>query len=380
MVRKDLQVIKRNTLPTFWKVAPSNFIKQYNGSDYVVTFNNGSQILFMGENIDKDPDLNRFRGLEVNGFVLEECNELSETTFFKCIERAGSWQIDKTPQPKIIMTCNPSQNWVKEKFYLPYSAGALEAPYFYLPSSIFDNPHISEEYLLSLKSLPDPIYKRFVDGSWDATDAIDQLIGWADIYASEALIVPAPDDVISLGVDVARYGSDKTVFLLLKGGNLIDIIRYDETSITQVSQKTKELMQHFIINANNVCVDASGLGAGVVDNLYNDDLNVISFVGGSKAIEDDSEYTFKNLKSQAYWYLKEGIHNGELGGISDVRLKNDLTSIHYRIDGEKQIVVESKDDLKKRLGRSPDDGDALCYAWWGRVHEQIARTPGVYVF
>src|SRR6056297_992807 len=53
VIRKDLQVIKKNTIPTFNKILPYNFLESYNGTDHVAYFKNGSQIFFMGENYDK---------------------------------------------------------------------------------------------------------------------------------------------------------------------------------------------------------------------------------------------------------------------------------------------------------------------------------------
>ncbi|MCK4909336.1 MAG: hypothetical protein KAS70_05510, partial [Planctomycetes bacterium] len=70
VVRKDLQTIKRNTLPSWEKIKPRNFIVSHNMDTQTVTFENGSQIIFFGENYDKDKDLNRWRGLECNGWLL----------------------------------------------------------------------------------------------------------------------------------------------------------------------------------------------------------------------------------------------------------------------------------------------------------------------
>lgn len=170
IVRKDLQTLKKTTIPSFWKVAPDVFVKKYNQDLQVVTFNNGSEILFFGENYADDKELNRFKGLEVNGFLLEEVNELQEQTFYKCIERAGSNILPdnfKQPKPVIIATCNPAQNWVKEKFYTPYKNGTLRENWKYIPAKIFDNPYIPNEYLQSLKNMPAFEYEVFVNGDWD---------------------------------------------------------------------------------------------------------------------------------------------------------------------------------------------------------------------
>ena len=167
VVRDTLQTLKRTTIPSFYKICPKSFVKSYNQDTQTVTFTNGSQILFVGENYDDDKELNRFKGLECNGFLLEEMNELQEVTFYKCIERAGSHIIPSNPKPIILGTCNPSNNWVKTNVYNQWKNQTLPANWLYIPSKITDNPYISEEYLDSLKTLPKYQYEVFVEGDWD---------------------------------------------------------------------------------------------------------------------------------------------------------------------------------------------------------------------
>jgi len=128
IVRKDLPTIKRNTIPSFEKIAPEGFVGSINRTDWYVDCANGSRIIFFPESAERDPELNRWRGLEVNGFALEECNEISEAAFHKAIERAGSWQCEhKQPAPLILATCNPTLGWVKQRWYDPWRKGTLKA-------------------------------------------------------------------------------------------------------------------------------------------------------------------------------------------------------------------------------------------------------------
>ena len=80
VIRKSLSEIKLNTLPSFWKICPTNFVTQWNKSEFTCLFRNGSQIIFKGENISDDPELQWMDGLEVNGFLLEQAEELSQKT------------------------------------------------------------------------------------------------------------------------------------------------------------------------------------------------------------------------------------------------------------------------------------------------------------
>lgn len=178
VVRKDLPTLKRNTVPSFKKIVPTQILqgqsidKAYNESKQTVSFLNGSQLLFFPENYTQDKELNRWKGLEVNGFLLEEANENQEESFYKAIERAGTWLIpgipkEEQPPPKILMTCNPAQNWVKRLLYTPWKLGKLPKNWHYIQSRIFDNPHIPKKYIESLKRLPKNQYQVFVLGNWD---------------------------------------------------------------------------------------------------------------------------------------------------------------------------------------------------------------------
>ena len=95
IVRESMPTLKRTTLVTFQKILDEGLnahIAEFNKETYTVTFVNGSQLIFMSESFDTDKDLDRFKGLEINGAGLDEINEMQEQTFHKVIERAGSWQ------------------------------------------------------------------------------------------------------------------------------------------------------------------------------------------------------------------------------------------------------------------------------------------------
>jgi len=198
IVRDSLPTLKRNTIPSFNKIVPSNFVKSYNQDTQVVTFKNGSQILFFAENYHDDKELNRWKGLEVNGFLLEEANELQEISFYKAIERAGSHipPIGFTkPKPVVLLTCNPSWTWVKTLFYDKHRDGTIQEPYKYIPALITDNPYITadEEYMSSLENLPHIQYQIFVKGNWDINlNEYPWLYAFKDAHEPDTHIAEVP--------------------------------------------------------------------------------------------------------------------------------------------------------------------------------------------
>lgn len=173
IVRKDIPSIRRNVLPAISKFRVPGFTGDINFASWTMGCANGSEILFVNENITADPDLDAWKGLEVNGFVLEEANELSQAAWYKAVERAGSWVVPngEQPSPLILLTCNPGLGWVKETFYDPHKSGTLREPYYFQPATVADNPHISDEYREALKNLPEREYRRFVLGDWDSLSA-----------------------------------------------------------------------------------------------------------------------------------------------------------------------------------------------------------------
>lgn len=176
IVRKNLPTIKKNLYPSWNKVKPDNFIPKngHNNETHTVTFKNGSQIIFFPENYAQDKDLDRWKGLEVNGFGFEEINECQQASFYKAFERAGSYIVPDLPiQPKpiVVATCNPTQGWVKTLIYTPWKNGTLKPTWKYIQSRIHDNLPLlaaQPDYLPSLReNLNHYEYEVYVEGNWD---------------------------------------------------------------------------------------------------------------------------------------------------------------------------------------------------------------------
>jgi hypothetical protein len=174
IVRADLPTIKRNLYPSWEKIKPVNFIKHHDKELHTVTFTNSSQLIFFPESFDTDKELNRWRGLEVNGFGFEEINECQQVSLSKAFERAGSYIIKgakRQPPPIVVATSNPSFGWVKKEIYEPWENGTLNPKWKYIQSRIYDNIPLIEEQPLYLQSLKDNLnrfeYEVFVEGNWN---------------------------------------------------------------------------------------------------------------------------------------------------------------------------------------------------------------------
>lgn len=414
VIRADLPRLLDTTMVSFMKLiepmyAPGGFITKINRSKWDFDCSNGSRIMFRTESIKDDPELEKFNGFEVNGFLCDEINELKEATWVKMLQRAGAWIVPGggvQPNPKIIGTCNPDNNWVKRKWYTPWENGKLKAPYWYQPALIDDNPYIPESYKESLKEMPPKAYERFVQGSWEVNDEPDQLIPWATIddcylprpitkcicghLETDHLMADArrdgkrhcepckgrkgqcmdyrPDRQPAMGVDVAEMGDDLFCWAIGHGCNLTDLYTSDEKEMYINEETTISLVTHFSIPANRIGIDGVGVGAGVISHMKKEGYKIKRIIGGARTLRGqyDKIFSFKNLRTQMYWALREEMRAGEIGGIQGENLKEELAAQRYKIKGDKEIELISKDIISKDLGRSPDEADGVVYWNWMR--------------
>jgi len=114
-----------------------------------------------------------------------------------------------------------------------------------------------------------------------------------------------------------------------------------------------------------IIVDETGLGAGVLDRLKEQELrsgncSVYGFNGGEKA--DDNE-RYVNAVTEAWLELAKAIKAGMVDLDNNTNIISQLSSRRYKIQGDRRLALETKDDYKKRVKRSPDDADALAMAY-----------------
>lgn len=219
ILRASYTNISRTILVSFREMMGKGFdqyLKKWDGQTMTATFMNGSQIMFMAESFDGDKELNKFRGLEINGAGIDEINEIQEQTFNKVIERSGSWNGAGVVPIKIICTCNPTHGWVKSRFYDKWEANKLPEGWRYIPAKLTDNPFLSPDYVQSLqKNMPEYEYKVFVEGRWDVK--LEGLLFDDNEFKRFKLNEIQGDADSVLGyIDVADEGNDNLCFILGK--------------------------------------------------------------------------------------------------------------------------------------------------------------------
>jgi hypothetical protein len=171
----------------------------------------------------------------------------------------------------------------------------------------------------------------------------------------------------ALGVDVARSGTDATVLAKRCGDAITEMRRSTkEDTMQTVGKVVAALVQTPGVPA---IVDVVGLGAGVVDRLREQGINVIAFNGAEKTDLMDRSRTlpFQNKRAASWWAIREKLdpaYGPTLCLPPHDMLTGDLTAPKWHVTSSGKIAIEEKADVKTRLGRSPDYGDAICYALW----------------
>lgn len=164
------------------------------------------------------------------------------------------------------------------------------------------------------------------------------------------------EGAISIGVDCARFGNDRTTMFKRKGLQLIDYKVYKKMSMTE----SADMFELFCGRDRSVhsCIDGGGVGGGLIDILRERGYNNIQDVNfGEKAMDSDK---YENAISEMWFTFPLA----DCGLMDIDGLVVELSDRHYKFNNKGQKCVESKDDYKKRHGgKSPDlaDGLLLCY-------------------
>ncbi|GAA0505411.1 hypothetical protein [Deinococcus depolymerans] len=183
---------------------------------------------------------------------------------------------------------------------------------------------------------------------------------------------PRPPD--ALGVDVARGGEDTTV-LSPRWGVYFGRVTEIPGSRTPDGPSVRDLILPEVGPDTLVNVDVVGVGTSPYDFTKQAHARTrpINFGAGSDARDSTDTYDFANFRAQAYWTFREALDPVSGLGLAlppDEQLVQDLISVGWEPRGGK-ILIESKKDIKKRIGRSTNKGDAVVQAFM----EEDAPAP-----
>ena len=181
----------------------------------------------------------------------------------------------------------------------------------------------------------------------DSPDAIDAEVGGRPAYTE-----------VVLAVDVARFGSDRSVILRRRGDRVEEIRTFQKMDTMELTGWVVAAIREF--NPRRVFIDEIGVGAGVVDRLKEEGHPVVGVNVARRSRQDD---VFSNLRAEGFWRLRELFASGGISIPPDNQLMGELAALRYSYDSRGRVVMESKDAMRQRGLPSPDKADALMLAF-----------------
>lgn len=240
----------------------------------------------------------------------------------------------------------------------------------FIPSRVSDNPYLmGTGYMATLQSLPEPLRSQMLYGDFQAGIEDDpwQVIPTAWVEAAMARwkpVLPKPR-MDSMGVDVARGGRDNTVIARRHGMWFDEALAYPGTQ-TPDGPTVAGLVIAAARDGAPIHLDVIGVGSSPYDFLNNANQHVLGVNVAEKAAGTDKSgrLRFVNQRSELWWKFREALDPTNNTGIAlppDNRLRADLCAPTWELQGS-VVKVESRDEIEKRIGRSPDWASAYVLA------------------
>ncbi|EME4812550.1 terminase family protein [Acinetobacter baumannii] len=247
----------------------------------------------------------------------------------------------------------------------------------FIPARVTDNKYYMETgYMSTLQALPEPLRSQMLYGDFGAGIEDDpwQVIPTEWVEAAQARWKPLEDMRIlhrgdfkmdSYGLDVARGGGDNTI------GFARYAHWYDNPNVlegkdspdgpTSASFAVSHVRDHAPIH-----VDVIGVGASTYDFLKQSGIHVVpvDVRNAATSFDRSGQLSFYNLRSQLWWQFREALdpaYGSTVALPPEPKLLADLTAPRWALQGTK-IKVESREEIIKRIGRSPDYGSAIINA------------------
>ena len=401
--RKTLKSLRQSTINTLLgKVHPLLGIGDtefhFSSQSQELLYKNGSLVIF-GE-LDynpSDPDFARVGSLEIDMAFIDEAGEITLQAKNAIKSRVGRGILNSEfgIPGKVILSCNPSINFLRQEYYDPYEKlgggdfqkwnigkmdiDGVKRDVFrgFLRISAKDNPFLPQSYIDNLSTLPDRERKRLLEGNWNYADEDDSLFKSGLLEKCIAYELPKPSEKFSkfIGVDLADKGGDKTIFSLIDNGVLVaqrrssvqmNWVKESELPLSRlVADELIEFAQRNGFSqkeARHIAVECNGVGVGVRDCLKERGWYLTEYIATHKS------------RSEGYYKLMLDMDSGNIKIIENLNaldeLRKQLAAHSYEMVNQEPSVVK-KDKIKQVVGHSPDEADSFMIANW--VKNQITN-------
>ena len=386
--RTVLKTLKETTLQSFFDVCKElNAVEgrefKYNQQESIIHWNNGSDI-YLKDLYDKPSDVNldSFGSFEITGAFIDECSQVTKRVK-DVISSRIRYKLDENGLiPKLLMTCNPSKNWVYTDFYKPFKDKKLERYKKFVVSLVTDNPFISKFYIAQLEKLDEVQKQRLLYGNFEYDNDPNALTSYDKIIDTfDNSHVQEKQNERYITADIALRGSDEAVIGVWNGWVLINYKVIPITDGKGMENAIRELKVKYSVPNSNIVVDSDGVGGYLSSYI----IGAKDFVNGSTPCEERdtqgrvSRPNYRFLKTQCEFKLAEKVNKGEVWlkcvSNSEEREKfaQELGQLKQKnADRDGKLETLSKDDIKANIGRSPDRMDMLKM----RVYFDLVQKRG----
>jgi hypothetical protein len=293
----------------------------------------------------------------------------------------GAWLDKKHPNPALPgelrwYTTDDLGNEIEVDGRGPHDLENCAKPVFarsrtFIRAELRDNPDLAAtDYQASLDSLPAELRSAYRDGNFQAQLKDDdyQLIPTSWLLAAMERWTPDGHKALAmtaLACDPAGGGADSAVICWRHGGWYAPFIEIKGKDTADGSAMAGRIIQHRR-DACPVVVDVGGgYGGSYLQRLKDNQVNAVQFNGAQSSAattQDSAQLRFRNKRAEAYWRFREALNPDQEGGSvialpPDDELKADLAAVHWELTNA-GVLIEPKDDIKERIGRSPNKGDA----------------------
>ena len=241
----------------------------------------------------------------------------------------------------------------------------------FIPARLDDNPFYSanNKYRSVLQSLPEPLRSQLLNGDFRASSVADpfQIIPTDWVRAAQKRWSKRDQPTTPLtavGIDPSRGGRDKTA-LSKRFDNWFDYVKTWEGVLIKDGAIMAEMARQELGNAkpNYINVDVSGIGSSAYDHLkvMYDNVNPFNPAEGSEYRDKSGKLKMRNKRAEMYWRMRDALDPADGDNIAlppDTELLADLCSARYEVSSA-GVKVEDKEEIKARIGRSPDVGEAV---------------------
>lgn len=191
------------------------------------------------------------------------------------------------------------------------------------------------------------------------------------------------NDTLKLGADIAGMGRDMTVLTHRYDCYVDKVSTYaGHGGSSTIHMKVAGMINNILSTKKGYAlIDTIGEGAGVLSRLHELGIdNAVSCKGSyhAKGLRDTTgQYKFLNLRAYMFWALREALNTNNPESLAlppDEELMQELCEIRWEFTSDGKIKIEAKDNIKERLGRSPDKADSLAYSYFPDKRLPISRT------